>query len=102
MISKARLKRLRIQGYCNISDENLSQLSFGNRFAYIVCVIIILIGVLIINVPILSGIFVISFLGIILPNHPFDYIYNYLLADLLKKPRLPRRSKQIRFCLYYC
>ena len=40
---------------------------------------------------------VVSILGVILPNHPFDYIYNILLSGPLNKPKLPRRSRQLRF-----
>jgi ABC-type sugar transport system permease subunit len=38
-----------------------------------------------------------SFLGIVLPNHPFDYLYNYILRRWMKAPRVPARSKQLKF-----
>jgi hypothetical protein len=42
----------------------------------------------------------IAFLGLVLPNHPFDYIYNLVLRKKLNKPELPPRSKQLKFaCL---
>jgi len=40
---------------------------------------------------------VVAFLGVILPYHPFDYIYNHLLRGMLGKPKLPPRSKQLKF-----
>ena len=41
--------------------------------------------------------FLIAFFGIILPYHPFDYIYNGLLSKPMSKPKLPPRSKQLKF-----
>lgn len=35
--------------------------------------------------------------GVVLPYHPFDYIYNHLVRRVLDKPRLPRRSNQLKF-----
>jgi hypothetical protein len=96
-LSIKRLHGLRTQGYCNYSDSKLSELAFGNRFAYSACSLILLIGIGLSNIPILSTMLVISIFGVILPNHPFDYIYNNLLANLLNKPLLPPRSKQLKF-----
>ena len=39
----------------------------------------------------------IAFFGVILPNHPFDYIYNTLLSKQIQKPKLPGRSPQLKF-----
>jgi hypothetical protein len=39
----------------------------------------------------------IAICGILLPYHPFDYIYNGLLSNLMNKPKLPPRSKQLKF-----
>jgi hypothetical protein len=35
--------------------------------------------------------------GFILPYHPFDYIYNYMLAKAMGKPKIPPRSEQLKF-----
>ena len=97
IISTSRLHRLRVQGYCDISDANLSGLAFGNRFAYYTCSFILLIGIITANIPILTTMMVVAAFGVILPNHPFDYIYNYFLSGPMNKPKLPRRSKQLKF-----
>jgi len=99
-LSSKRLYNLRVQGYSNYTDSKLSELAFGNRFAYSVCTLFLLIGIGLSNIPILSTLLIISLFGVILPNHPFDYIYNRLWAPLLNKPILPPRSKQLKFaCL---
>lgn len=97
MITQQRLKRLKVQGYCNRTDSEISEFSFGNKFAYIICTTIMLIGLITTNTTILLTLMMIAFFGIILPNHPFDYIYNFILAGRMNKPKLPPRSKQLKF-----
>lgn len=95
-VSTKLIKRLKIQGYCGISDDRLSELAFGNRFAYILCSIIIFIGVVTVNIPILCAMMLIALYGMLLPYHPFDYIYNHVLRKVMNKPKLPPRSIQIK------
>ena len=83
LLSAARLNRLHAQGYNDISPADLSDLAFGNRFAYIVCVTITAVGVATANIPILLVMTAIAFLGVVLPNHPFDYVYNHGLRSAL-------------------
>jgi hypothetical protein len=97
LLSDRRLHGIRTQGYCNYSDENLTELAFGNRFAYYTCSFFLLIGVISANIEILGAMMVVSILGILLPNHPFDYIYNIFLSKPMNKPKLPHRSKQLKF-----
>ncbi|MBN2173941.1 MAG: DUF4395 domain-containing protein [Bacteroidales bacterium] len=95
-----RIYRLKVQGYCNYTDTDLLKLTFGNRFAYVVCSSFLAIGVITANIPILSALMIIAFLGIVLPYHPFDYIYNHVIRKNLNKPELPPRSRQVKFaCL---
>ncbi len=97
LLSATRLNRLKAQGYCNYSNAELSELAFGNKFAYIVCFTILAIGVATANVPTLMAMTIVAFFGIVLPYHPFDYIYNHLLPGMLNKPKLPPRSIQLKF-----
>ena len=97
MLSPTRISRMKAQGYVHQTNEQLSALAFGNRFAYRICTVVLAIGVAKASVPVLSLMMVIAFLGIVLENHPFDYIYNLLLAKRMNKPQLPRRSKQLKF-----
>jgi hypothetical protein len=97
LLSTTRINFLKAQGYCNHSDTEISELAFGNRFAYIVCGSIVAVAVATAHVPTLIAMMVVAFFGIILPYHPFDYIYNYALRGMLNKPKLPPRSKQLKF-----
>jgi hypothetical protein len=96
-LSTTRIKFLKAQGYCNLSNAEISELAFGNRFAYIVCGSIVAIAVATAHVPTLIAMTIVAFFGIILPYHPFDYIYNHVLRSMLNKPKLPPRSKQLKF-----
>ena len=96
-LSNTRLQRLRAQGYFKYSDIEITDLAFGNRFAFIVCGSLLGVGVATANIPLLSAMTVIAFGGIVLPYHPFDYIYNGILAGALDKPKLPPRSRQLKF-----
>ena len=96
-LSPTRISRIKAQGYFKFSDEKISRLAFGNRFAYIICSLIVAYGVATANIPVLSFMLIVAFLGVLLPNHPFDYIYNHSLRYLIGKPKLPPRSKQLKF-----
>jgi len=95
LLSTTRINRLKAQRYFNYSDAEIS--AFGNRFAYTLCGAIVASGVATANIPIIGAMTIVVFLGVVLPYHPFDYIYNNVLRNLLQKPKLPRRSKQIKF-----
>jgi hypothetical protein len=96
-LSAVRICRIQAQGYITQSDAQINDLAFGNRFAYRLCVSVLLAGVLLQSIPILSSMLVIAFFGVLLPNHPFDYIYNGLLSKAMNKPKLPKRSVQLKF-----
>jgi len=97
MISKKRINRIRTQGYFNCNDYEISKLAFGNRFAYILCTCVIIIGLVFTSKTIIATMMLIAFLGIATSYHPFDHIYNYWLRHQLKKPKLPPRSNQLKF-----
>jgi hypothetical protein len=97
LLSATRINFLKAQGYCKLSDTEISELAFGNRFAYIVCGLIVAIAVATAHIPTLVVMTIVAFLGIILPYHPLDYIYNHVLRGMLNKPELPPRSKQLKF-----
>lgn len=96
-LSQFRINNIRAQGYITQTDEQIQQLAFGNRFAYQLCVSIVAVGVIIANSYILGAMAMIAFFGVVLPNHPFDYIYNHLIRQRMHLPKLPARSMQLKF-----
>jgi len=97
LVSSKRIKRIRAQGYFDQTAKEVSDLSIGNRFAYQICTVLVITGVVLGNVPLLATLMGISFFGILLPNHPFDYLYNFGVRHLLDRPAVPKRSKQLKF-----
>ena len=96
-LTTTRLNRFRVQGFTSQSNCELNEMAFGIRFAYRACVSVLLVGVSLANIPLLSIMMVIAIGGAVLPNHPFDYVYNYVLSKWMKKPQLPARSAQLKF-----
>lgn len=97
VLSVTRIKRIREQGYFNKSDQEIIDLAFGNRFAYRLCTTLLALGVILANIPILCAVLCIAFMSVMLPHHPFDYIYNHALSKRLQLPKLPPRSPQLDF-----
>ena len=96
-LSETRINRLRAQGYEKQTESQLNDLAFGNRFAYAFCTSLLIIGVATANIPVLSAMLIIAFLGVVLPNHPFDYIFNGLLSKRMGNPKVGPRSPQLKF-----
>ena len=96
-LSAVRIKRLRVQGYLTQSEAELNALVFGHRLTFRLCFAVISIALLTANLYILSAMVVIAALGIVLPYHPFDYLYNEVIRKRIDGPKLPRRSMQLKF-----
>jgi hypothetical protein len=96
-LSPTRIHRIRCQGYQNFTDKEVAQFAPGNRVTFILCSVLLITGVVTANIPILAGLMSLSVLALILPYHPFDYIYNYGLRKPMKGPKLPPRANQLKF-----
>ena len=96
-LSPIRLRRLRAQGFTCESEPTLQQMAFGIRFAYRACVLLLIVAIASKSLLLFSAMLGLSFLGIVLPNHPFDYVFNYTLRLWLRAPMVPPRSRQLKF-----
>jgi hypothetical protein len=96
-LSEKRINRLRAQGFTSETKKELTGMAFGIRFAYRSCITLLSIALLTQSLALFSVMFVIAFLGIILPKHPFDYLYNHALSGRMNKPKVPARSAQLKF-----
>lgn len=86
-----------MQGYGRFTASELAALRFGIRFPYAVCAVVAALGIATTSVEAVAGLAVIAFLGVVLPYHPLDYIYNHGLRQLLRRPKLPVRTPQTKF-----
>jgi hypothetical protein len=97
-ISPARISRVKTQGYdTGFTDEEISVHAVGNRFAYQVCTLLFATGLILTSIPVLTVAAIIAFSTVILPYHPFDYLYNNSIRHWLDRPKLPRRTVQAKF-----
>jgi hypothetical protein len=96
-ISSATRKRLETQGYLNFSDNELADHRFGIRFAYWLCILLVMVGLFMASIPVLIAAAGVAFVGAVLPRHPFDYLYNYGVRKIFSRPHLPPRTSQGRF-----
>ena len=60
LLLTTRINFLKAQGYCELSDAEMSELAFGNRFAYIVCGSIVAVAVATAHVPTLIAMTVVA------------------------------------------
>jgi hypothetical protein len=97
ILSPVTRRRLETQGYVGFTDAELNNFKFGIRFAFYACGLLVLSGLIFSKVEILLVAMGVAFLAALSPSHPFDYIYNYGVRQLLGKPRMPARSNQGRF-----
>lgn len=98
LISPSRISRIKVQGYDKgYTDEEISEHSVGNRFAYQLCALLSFTGLVLTNIPILCVAGMVALLGVLLPYHPFDYLYNYSVRYWLNRSKLPQRTNQARF-----
>ncbi len=96
-IGATSIKRLVEQGFYGFSDVELGNHRFGIRFAYFICMSVVMTGLFLKNQQILLLANIIALLGILPPYHPIDYLYNYAFRHLIGRPKLPHRSNQGRF-----
>ena len=97
ILSPTTKRRLIVQGYNCYSDKELNDYKYGIRFAYYLCDLLVILGLLLTNLWILAIAMTIAFFGWLLPKHPFDYLYNYVIRRMINKPKIPTRTNQVRF-----
>lgn len=90
-------KRLHTQGYREFSDQQLFDFRFGIRFAYGGCIALVGLGLYFQSIPILAVTALVAVVAASSTYHPLDYVYNYGVRYLMKKPKLPPRTRQGRF-----
>ncbi len=77
-----------------ISDKQSVQ--YGLYFSYPLYILIVITGIVSVNPYILSLSALIAFLGIKLPMHPFDYLYNLVFPRLIRTNKIPGRGSELQ------
>lgn len=80
---------------CRVTSGRKSA-KYGIRFSYPLYISLVTVGLLLINPYIISITALIAFFGVVLPMHPFDYIYNYVVTKLIGTNRIPGRGSELQ------
>jgi len=90
-------QRLEAQGFCNLDQKSLIELGPWLRWSPSICAAIILIGTMLQSATILWALAITAALGVVLPHHPFDYLYNYSVRHMTGTRPFPPQGPQRRF-----
>lgn len=89
--------RLEAQGFCGLDDETLAELAPWMRWTYTIGTLVTLIGVVSMSPGVVWVLAAITSVGIFLPFHPFDLLYNYGARILTGTRPFPPSGPQRRF-----
>jgi hypothetical protein len=96
-ISNTIRRRLEAQGFCNLDDATLTELAPWLRWSPVLCATFMAIGVVLQAPLVLWALAATALLGVLLPFHPFDLIYNHVIRHATRTQALPRQGPQRRF-----
>ena len=89
-------RHLQIQGY-DFDDDTLAEIGPWMRWPYFVCASLLVTGVTLASPWFLWALTVIAAGAVFLPNHPFNYVYNYGVRHLTGTRPLPPGTPQGKF-----
>jgi hypothetical protein len=90
-------QRLEAQGFCGLDDAALREIGPWLRWSPVLCTLVMLAGVALASPAILWALAAMAFLGVWLPFHPFDLLYNHVARHLTGTRPLPHQGPQRRF-----
>ncbi len=80
-------------------DDAREELGPWTRWAAMICTSVVAIGTALASPWVLWALSLTAVAGAFLPNHPFDYLYNYGIRHLTGTRPLPPNSPQRKFAL---
>jgi len=89
--------RLEAQGFCGLDDATLEKLAPWMRWTYTLGTLVTVIGVALMSPVVLWTLAAVTSVGILLPFHPFDLLYNYGMRYLTHTGPFPNSGPQRRF-----
>jgi hypothetical protein len=96
-INSTTRSRLEAQGFCGLDDEELAELAPWMRWTYVLGMLVTIIGVAMTSPVVLWSLAAVTTVGIILPFHPFDLLYNYGFRNVTGTRPFPASGPQRRF-----
>jgi hypothetical protein len=89
--------RLEAQGFRGLDDSTLERLAPWIRWTYALGTLVTVVGVTLMSPGVLWVLAAITSVGIFLPFHPFDLLYNYAFRYLTGTGPIPKSAPQRRF-----
>lgn len=96
-VNRTVRSRLEAQGFCGLDDKTLAELAPWMRWTYTLGTLVTLIGVVSMSPVVLWVLAAITSVGIFLPFHPFDLLYNYGMRYLTRTGPFPNSGPQRHF-----
>ncbi len=97
MVSNTVIKRLEMQGFCDLNAATLREVEPWLRFSPALCAVIVAIGTVLSSEWLLIALAPLAALGAVLPFHPFDLIYNLGVSRVTGTGPLPPNGAPRRF-----
>jgi hypothetical protein len=89
--------RIEAQGFCGLNDATLQELAPWIRWTYTLGTLVTAVGVALMSPALLWALAATTSLGIVLPFHPFDLLYNYGVRYITGTRPFPKSGPQRRF-----
>lgn len=96
-VSRTIRRRLEAQGFRNLDEATLAELAPWLRWSTALGTIFMAVGTALRSPLILWGLAATTLVGVVLPFHPFDLLYNYAVRRVTRTRPLPRHGPQRRF-----
>ena len=96
-VSATTRQRIEAQGYLGLSDETLAKVGPWLRLSPAICMVWVAIATFYESATALWVLIPFAALGVILPWHPFDVIYNLGIRNLIGTELLPRSHAPRKF-----
>ncbi len=96
-VSETVRRRIEMQGFACLSDRRLAEVAVWLKFSPAVCVLWAAIGTFMGSATVIWALVPFAALGVVLPVHPFDLIYNYGIRHLTGTAPIPRYNAPRRF-----
>jgi hypothetical protein len=92
-------KRLQISGF-ELDDEAVAEIGPWMRWSTSFCAVVTILGTGLASPWVLWALALTALGGSLLPNHPFDYVYNYGVRRFTKTRPLPPNPPPRKFACY--
>ncbi len=90
-------RRLEEQGFCDLDDAAIAEVGPWLRWSPVLCTVFMVLGVALQSPLVLWLLAATAALGVILPFHPFDLLYNHGVRHLTGTRPFPHNGPQRRF-----